>query len=122
MKITKRTEVDCLTANWSHQLSNFSLHNWRHYAIEQGCAWNVSLVSENFSTGKLLRNISRGRTEITRGQGSIKQGIQTKEWKIHMNRLAKYQLKQKYVNNLAVKNKEVQLANFKSNGKRKISI
>lgn len=37
MKITKKPEVDCLTANQSHQLSNFSLHNWRHYAIEEMC-------------------------------------------------------------------------------------
>lgn len=39
-----------------------------------------------------------------------------------MNRLAKYQLNQKYANNLTLKNKEVQLANFESNDKRKISI
>lgn len=48
-------------------MGTFSLHNWRHFDIEQGCAWNVSLASGNSDTGKLLGNISRERTK-TRDQ------------------------------------------------------
>lgn len=45
-------------------MRTFGLHNWRHYAIEQECAWNISLAPENPSTGKLLTNTLKGSKKL----------------------------------------------------------
>lgn len=49
-------------------------------------------------------------------------GYLDKRMKNSHEQVGKILAEQKYVNNLAVKNKKDQLVNFKSNGKRKISI